>query len=60
MFTGKTMKRFAKKMLLLAVLLASAVTALNLLGIKAGSIYKDGAALVCEAKRRMVRPGAIN
>ena len=54
------MKRFVKKMLLLALLMVLTITALNRLGIKAGSIYKDGAALVCEAKRRMVRSGAMH
>jgi hypothetical protein len=53
-------KRFVKKILLLGVLLIFIIIALNRLGIKAGSIYKDGAALVCETKREMIRSGAIH
>lgn len=53
------MKRFVKKIVLLSVLLLIIMAALNRLGIEGGGIYKDGAALVCEAKRRMVRSGAL-
>jgi hypothetical protein len=50
---------FFKKLLLLALLLILAATGLNFLGIRAGKVYKDGAALVCETKRQMVRSGDI-
>lgn len=53
------MKRLLKKILLLMLILAVLIVVLNYLGIKAGSIYKDGAALVCESKREMVRSGEI-
>jgi len=36
------------------------ILGLNYLGIKAGKIYKDGAALVCETKRDLVRSNAIH
>ncbi len=51
------MKRLIKKILLLVFLLAAAMAVLNYFGQKAGDIYKDGAALVCETKREMVRSG---
>ena len=41
-------------------LLGLVIVVLNFIGIKAGSVYKDGAALVCETKRDMVRSGAIH
>jgi hypothetical protein len=36
------------------------ILVLNYIGIKAGNIYKDGAALVCETKREMVRSGEVS
>jgi hypothetical protein len=33
---------------------------LNYLGLKAGKIYKDGAAQVCETKRELIRNGVIH
>lgn len=53
------MKRLFKKILLLMLVLAVLMATLNYIGIKAGDIYKDGAALVCETKREMVRSGEI-
>ena len=47
-------------MALLVLLLAIIIPALNYLGLKAGKIYKDGAAQVCETKRQMIRSGAIH
>lgn len=47
-------------MAILVLLLAVLILVLNYLGIKASSIYKDGAALVCETKRQMIRSGAIH
>lgn len=46
-------------MILLGILLLIVVLGLNFLGIQAGKIFKDGAALVCESKRNMVRAGKI-
>jgi hypothetical protein len=54
------MKSFMKKVALLALLLGILIPVLNYLGLRAGKIYKDGAAQVCEIKRRMVRSGAIH
>jgi hypothetical protein len=54
------MKRFVKKILLLGLLLLFIILVLNYFGVKAGNIYKDGAALVCETKREMVRSGEVN
>ncbi len=54
------MKLFIKKILLLGLLLLLIILVLNYLGVKAGDIYKDGAALVCETKREMVRSGEIS
>ena len=54
------MRRFVKKILLLGLLLLFFILVLNYLGVKAGNIYKDGAALVCETKREMVRSGEVN
>lgn len=54
------MKRFLKKMVLLVLILAVLIFVLNYLGLKAGKIYKDGAAQVCETKRQMIRSGAIH
>jgi hypothetical protein len=54
------MKLFVKKILLLGLLLLLIILGLNYLGVKAGNIYKDGAALVCETKREMVRSGEIS
>lgn len=54
------MKRFVKKMVLLVLLLALLIPALNYLGLRAGKIYKDGAAQVCETKRQMIRSGDIH
>ena len=56
----KDVKRFVKKVLILICLLCCIVVVLNFVGIQAGKIYKDGAALVCESKREMVRSGAIH
>lgn len=56
---GVKVKRFGKKILLLTLLLIIVMLLLNFLGIQAGNIYKDGAALVCEAKRDMVRSGQV-
>ncbi|MGE5341671.1 MAG: hypothetical protein ACM3SY_09340 [Candidatus Omnitrophota bacterium] len=53
------MKRFIIKVLLLLVLLAGLIQGLNRLAQKPGDIYKDGAALVCEKKRNMVRSGDV-
>jgi len=53
-------KLFIKKIFILGFLLILAMMGLNYLGVKAGKIYKDGAALVCETKRNMVRSGAIH
>ena len=47
-------------MAILVLLLAILIPVLNYLGLKAGSIYKDGAALVCETKRQMIRSGTIH
>lgn len=47
-------------MVLLALLLALLIPVLNYLGLRAGKIYKDGAAQVCETKRQMVRSGAVH
>jgi hypothetical protein len=58
--TMKDVKRFLKKVLILIFLLGCMVVVLNYVGIGAGKIYKDGAALVCEGKREMVRSGAIH
>jgi hypothetical protein len=58
--TMKDVKRFVKKVLLLFLLLCGVILVLNYLGVRAGKIYKDGAALVCEAKREMVRSGEIH
>lgn len=54
------MKLFIKKIFILGLLLVLAMMGLNYLGVKAGGIYKAGAALVCETKRNMVRGGAIH
>jgi len=54
------MKLFVKKVLLLGFLLLLAILLLNYLGVKAGNIYKDGAALVCETKREMIRSGEVS
>ena len=54
------MKLFAKKILLLGLLLLFIILVLNYLGVRAGNIYKDGAALVCETKREMVRSGEVS
>lgn len=54
------MKLFAKKIILLGLLLLFIILVLNYLGVKAGKIYKDGAALVCETKREMVRSGEVS
>ena len=54
------MKLFVKKILLLGLLLLFIILVLNYLGVKAGNIYKDGAALVCETKREMVRSGEVS
>lgn len=54
------MKRFMKKMALLVLLLALLIPPLNYLGVRAGKIYKDGAAQVCETKRNMIRSGAVH
>lgn len=51
------MKRFVVRLLLLLTLLLPIMFALNWFGVRAGSAYKDGAALVCEAKRQAVRDG---
>jgi hypothetical protein len=53
------MKRVIKKLLLLTVLMVAMALLLNWLGIQAGKVYKDGAALVCESKREMVRSGVV-
>ncbi|NIM13899.1 MAG: DUF1574 domain-containing protein [Candidatus Aminicenantes bacterium] len=58
--TMKDVKRFVKKVLILIFLLCCIVLVLNYVGIQAGKIYKDGAALVCESKREMVQSGAIH
>ena len=49
-----------KKLILLALLLALVILGLNFLGVKAGTVYKDGAALVCQTKREMVREGTVH
>ena len=54
------MKLFVKKLLLLGLLLLFIILVLNYIGIKAGNIYKDGAALVCQTKREMVRSGEVS
>jgi hypothetical protein len=54
------MKRFGKKILLLGLLFLVMLLVLNYLGVTAGSIYKDGAAMVCETKREMIRSGEIH
>jgi len=54
------MKLFVKKILILGLLLLFMTLVLNYIGIKAGNIYKDGAALVCETKRNMVRSGEVS
>ncbi|MCP5045648.1 MAG: hypothetical protein GY940_00640 [bacterium] len=53
------MKRFIKKCLLLSVIMLVVVLILNYFSTAAGDHYKDGAAMVCETKREMVRSGAI-
>jgi hypothetical protein len=53
------MKQFIKKIALLALLVTLAAMGLNFLGAKMGNVYKDGAALVCETKRHMIRNGEI-
>jgi hypothetical protein len=55
----KVMKRLAKKLSLLVLLLFFVMLGLNWLGNKAGMVYKDGAALVCQTKREMVRRGSV-
>ena len=54
------MKLFIKKIFILGFLLILVMMGLNYLGVRAGKIYKDGAALVCETKRNMVRSGAFH
>lgn len=54
------MKLFVKKILLLGLLLLFIILVLNYFGVKAGNIYKDGAALVCETKREMIRSGEVS
>lgn len=54
------MKRFVKKIFFLVFLFFVMLLVLNYLGVKAGSIYKDGAAMVCETKREMIRTGDIH
>ncbi len=51
------MRWLAGRLLLLAALLFLSTLGLNWLGERAGSVYKDGAALVCEGKRRALRAG---
>ncbi|MCP4155011.1 MAG: hypothetical protein GY757_45225, partial [bacterium] len=51
------MKLFFKKIILLVFLVVLVVSALNVLGVKAGSIYKDGASIICESKRELARTG---
>jgi len=53
------MPRFIKKMLLLCTLLTVVVLVLNFVGVRAGNIYKDGSALVCEKKRQLIQSGTI-
>ena len=53
------MKLFIKKLFILGLLLILAMLGLNYLGVKAGKIYKDGAAQVCETKRNLARSGAL-
>jgi hypothetical protein len=53
------MKRLIKKIAIFIFLLSASMLALNYMGEKAGDIYKDGAASVCESKRQMVRSGEV-
>ncbi|MCP4154709.1 MAG: hypothetical protein GY757_43715 [bacterium] len=51
------MKLFFKKVSLFILLVAIVISALNVLGLKAGDIYKDGASIICESKRDYARTG---
>ncbi len=53
-------RRFIKKLFLLAVGLVVIILPLNYLGTKAGNIYKDGAALVCQQKRWLIQSGVVS
>jgi hypothetical protein len=56
----KAVKLLIKKLALLAFLLTLVIMGLNFLGVRAGTAYKDGAALVCQTKREMVRDGTVH
>ncbi|UCC39603.1 MAG: hypothetical protein JSV96_17785 [Candidatus Aminicenantes bacterium] len=52
-------KLFAKKIILFIFFLSGVTAILNIVGNKAGSIYKDGASIICESKRNFVRSGNL-
>jgi hypothetical protein len=52
-------KRFITKSVAFALLTSCVVIGLNRASVVAGSIYKDGASLVCETKRDWVRSGRV-
>lgn len=53
------MKSFFLKLLLFALIGAALLLALKALADRAGNVYKDGAAIVCEHKRLLVRKGMV-
>jgi hypothetical protein len=53
------MRRFLLKSSCFAALTTVVFWGVNELALKAGRIYKDGAALICEAKREQVRSGEV-
>jgi len=59
-YTVAMVKRFWKRSLLLLLLLLMMVVALNRLALTAGNYFKDGAAQVCQSKRRMVQNGEFH
>ncbi|MCP5106654.1 MAG: DUF1574 domain-containing protein [bacterium] len=43
----------------MACLFLFVMVVLNIVGVKAGNVYKDGASVICESKRDFVRSGGI-
>lgn len=53
------MKKFFLKLLLFALIGTGLLLALKIIAGRAGNVYKDGAAIVCEHKRLLVRKGLV-
>lgn len=52
-------KRFIKKLFFFVLVVLAVMVPLNFIGSKAGNVYKDGAALVCQTKRQLIASGQV-